>query len=146
MTLTAERSIRNAWTGDISPDPFWPLYDLGVDTEAGYVQHISPVNINVILDPSTGMVESIRVRMGISAAIPTEEDWEQVEPEFYLLCADSGTNPATILVDFPEPEGASDTELGVYHEVIEQLRSGGRELVAEELVELPPQHPGGHRG
>ena len=134
MTLTAERSIQNAWTGNISPDPFLPSYELGEDPGPEGGLHSDTVKSVVILDPSTG-VASIRVLMGFSAAaIPAEEDWVQTESKFYLFSTDSGTD--TILMDIPEAEGASDSEPDEYHQVIEQLRTRGREIVAEDLVEL----------
>lgn len=137
----------NARTEVVSPNLLRSYYEMvensGLEGDLPY----DTVKRTIMWDSSTGMVANISVQVGfsaaaipieLSAAVVSEEDWEHPNLNFYLFPADSGTGPGPILVDLPEPEpeGASDDELGRYREVVEQLRSRGRQLVAEELVEL----------
>ena len=132
------------WTTGVAPDlshRFFYELEVAPELEECALQH--PMAKRVVMwDPSVSIGAGGRMLKGLSAAISVEfstaiqdmEEWVEVEPAFYVVRATSG--PDTILVDIPEIDNLPGGRTDEYHRVIEQLRSYGRPMVAEELLEM----------
>ena len=87
---------------------------------------------------STGIVLSDSPQTYMYRTGPLYNEMSTTEPPLNIRYFIYPVEPSstTILVDFSDPESLIEPENPQYLEIVEQLRSGGREVVAEELIEL----------
>ena len=135
----------STWTEAVSSNLFQPHYELVENSTLGNDLAYDTARRAVVWDIPTGMIANIDVPIGsfpvaildrLCTGWIAEKYGEQGNLNCYFFPTDSGTQPSFIFVGYPEPGEMSDHELSRYGVIVEQLRSRGRSIVADELIEL----------